>query len=91
MFGISCRDSLGSLCSFHLSFCESFSSLLCESFSSLLCESFICIVIAWFFQALSFYYYFKFEILVGMYMSEFLRYCVLVSGGALDCLNFDVW
>ncbi|CAL9012349.1 unnamed protein product, partial [Prunus brigantina] len=36
MFGISCRDSLGSLCSFHLSFCESFSSLLCESFSSLL-------------------------------------------------------
>ncbi|CAL9023922.1 unnamed protein product, partial [Prunus brigantina] len=32
MFGISCRDSLGSLCSLHLSFCESFSSLLCESF-----------------------------------------------------------
>ena len=58
MFGISCRDSLGSLCSFHLSFCESFSSLFCETFSSLLGESFICIVMAWFFQALSFFYLF---------------------------------
>ncbi|CAL8999600.1 unnamed protein product [Prunus brigantina] len=32
MFGISCRDSLGLLCSFHISFCEIFSSLICESF-----------------------------------------------------------
>ncbi|CAL8140427.1 unnamed protein product [Prunus armeniaca] len=32
-----------------------------------------------------------FEILVGMHTPEFLRYCVLVSGGVPDCLNFDVW
>ena len=90
MFGISCRDSLGSLCSFHLSFCESFSSLLCESFSSLLGESFICIVMAWFFQALSLFYYSKFAILVGMPMPEFLRSCLIVSGDIPDFLNFDI-
>ena len=90
MFGISCRDSLGSLCSFHLSFCESFSSLLCESFSSLLGESFICIVMAWFFQALSLFYYSKFAILVEMPIPEFLRSYLIVSGDTPYCLNFDI-
>ncbi|KAL6284223.1 hypothetical protein ACE6H2_015152 [Prunus campanulata] len=90
MFGISHRDPLGSLCSFHLSFCESispflcesFSFFLCESFSYLLCKSFICIVI--------FFYYSEFAILVGIPMPEFLRSYEIVSGGAPNCLNFDV-
>ncbi|CAL9004087.1 unnamed protein product, partial [Prunus brigantina] len=75
---------------FHLSFCESFSPLFCESFLSLLCESFICILMAWFFQALSIFDYSEFAFLVGMPMPEFIRSCVIVSGGAPDCLNFVV-
>ncbi|ONH99682.1 hypothetical protein PRUPE_6G043100 [Prunus persica] len=79
-----------SLTCFHLSFCESFSSLLCESFSSPLGESFICIVMAWFFQALFLFYYSKFAILVGMPIPEFLRSYLIVSGDTPYCLNFDI-
>ncbi|CAL9001263.1 unnamed protein product [Prunus brigantina] len=42
---------------------------------------------AWFCQA---FYYSKFAILVGMPMPEFLRSCLIVSGDAPDCLNFDI-
>ncbi|ONI06506.1 hypothetical protein PRUPE_5G065200 [Prunus persica] len=45
---------------------------------------------AWFFQALSLFYYSKFAILVGMSMPEFLRSYMIVSVDTPDCLNFDI-
>ena len=57
-FRISYRDSLGFICSFHFSFCESFSPLFCEGF--------IYITMAWFFQSFFIFYFSKFAILIWL-------------------------
>ena len=43
-----------------------------------------------FFQTLFIFGCYDFPLLVGMPLVEFLRSHVIVSGGAPDCLNFDV-
>ncbi|CAL9002072.1 unnamed protein product [Prunus brigantina] len=82
MFGISRINSLGFLCSFYLSFCESFLPFLCESF--------ICIVMAWFFQALSLFGSSEFALLVGVSTPTFLRSCVIIMEKAQIVLIFYV-
>ncbi|CAL8994458.1 unnamed protein product, partial [Prunus brigantina] len=43
-----------------------------------------------FFKLYIFFIILSFAILVGMFIPEFLQFCVIVSGDAPDCLNFDV-
>lgn len=82
MFRISHIDSLGFMCSFYISFCDSFPPLFCKGF--------IYITMAWFFQSLFFFSFSKFATSVWMLMTKFLRSYVIISRDTPNSLNFDV-